>query len=102
MQSEIKEVGGRFALLQKVTPLSKYLAMTLFIIMPFISTNLSVLDIFNDTYIVLDSISKMDSQSFCSLGMGCFLPIKWLSSRKFEVEIQNISDSSYETRVYQF
>jgi hypothetical protein len=68
----------------------------------FISSNLSVLDIFNDTYTVLDSISERESQSFCPLGMGCNLPIKWLSSKKFEVEIQNLSDSSFETKVYQF
>lgn len=36
MEPENNQAEGRFAPLQKVTPLSKYLAMTLFIIMPFI------------------------------------------------------------------
>lgn len=36
MQPEINKGGDRFAPLQKVTPLSKYLALALFIIMPFL------------------------------------------------------------------
>ena len=36
MESEINEGEGRLAPLKKVTPLSKYLAMVLFILMPFI------------------------------------------------------------------
>jgi len=36
MESEINEVEGHFAPLKKVTPLSKYLALSLFIILPFL------------------------------------------------------------------
>ncbi len=36
MQPEIQEAEGRLASLKKVTPLSKYLAMALFIILPFL------------------------------------------------------------------
>lgn len=36
MEPEINEVEGRLVSLKKVTPLSKYLAMVLFILMPFI------------------------------------------------------------------
>lgn len=36
MEPEINQPEGHFAPLKKVTPLSKYLAMTLFIILPFV------------------------------------------------------------------